>query len=76
MAQQTFRAICSLHIFAPILLIDRPKAAGCYYSLPWVVDPVGPHPERITGTPARAARGSSAVRPCSCPVAMTLAAAA
>jgi hypothetical protein len=47
------------------------------YSRPDSVDRSGLHPERMTGTPANAAlNASSAVRPCSAPVAITLAAAA
>jgi GAF domain-containing protein len=58
-------------------LLERQKLlASGNYSPPWGVELVELHPERITGTPVRAARSaSSAVRPCSWPVAMTLAAA-
>jgi hypothetical protein len=49
----------------------------CIYSRPDSVDRSGLHPERMTGIPANAAlNASSAVRPCSVPVAITLAAAA
>jgi anaerobic selenocysteine-containing dehydrogenase len=52
------------------------RAPGIY-SRPDSVDRPGLHPERMTGTPANAAlNASSAVRPCSVPVAITLAAAA
>src|ERR1700733_14855475 len=63
----------------PAMVKAGPFATPEYriYSRPDSVDRSGLHPERMTGIPANAAlNASSAVRPCSVPVAITLAAAA